>query len=161
FSIQFGDAAPLVGADLDAGDILQQHGRAMPAVKHDLLQITDAGEIAFAAYHELGLAELDHAPADIAVAVPDRLVDLGQRNAIGLKLPRVDDNLVLLNEAPDRGHLGHAFGFRELIAHEPILQRPELGQAALRAGDGILVDPANAGRIGSERRGHTLWQRAL
>jgi hypothetical protein len=128
----------------------------VPAVEHDLLQVGNPPQIPLAAHHELGLAELDHAPAHITVAVPDRRVDLGQRNAIGLQFPWIDHHLILLDEAADRGHLGDTFGLRELIAHEPILQRPKLGQAALCAGDGILVDPAHARRIGPERRGHAL-----
>src|SRR4029079_19676971 len=110
FSVQFSDATPLVGSELDPGDILQKHRCAVPAVEHHLLQVGNPPQIPLDAHHELGLAELDHAPAHITVAVPDRGVDLGQRNAIGLQFPWTAHTLILLDEAADRGHLGDCPG---------------------------------------------------
>jgi hypothetical protein len=40
---------------------------------------------------------------------------LQEREAISLQLLRIDDDLVLLNEATDAGDFGNALGFGQLI----------------------------------------------
>src|SRR5439155_21906112 len=111
---------------------------------HDLLDIRHAAQIAAATHHVFPLAHLDHAAADIHVAGADRLGEFGQRDAVGAQLHRVDDDLVLLDEAADARDLGHAFGLGELIPDEPVLNCPQLGEAPVGAEHGGVKDPADA-----------------
>ena len=154
-AVELGDAAALVGRQLDARHVAQQHRRAAIGLEHDLLDVLDATQIAAAAHHELELGELDDAPAHIHIGGADRLArPCASGMSRALQPARVDDDVVLLDEAADARDLGHAFRFGDSEAHLPVLQRAQLGERALRAIDRILVDPADAGRIGSERRRH-------
>ena len=72
-------------------------------------------------YHELGLGKLDHAPADVHVALSDRLADACKRDAIALEKPWIDHNLILLDETAHAGDLGNTLGLCERIADVPIL----------------------------------------
>ena len=51
-----------------------------------------------------------------------------QRDAVAAQLERIDGDLVGLHEAAERGHLGHARGLGQLVAHVPVLDRAQLGQ---------------------------------
>ena len=81
FAVELGDAAPLVGPKLDAGDVLEQHRRAAVGLDDDAFEVGDALDVAAAAHHELVLGELDRAAADVHVVLADDLAHLGQRNA--------------------------------------------------------------------------------
>ena len=70
----------------------------------------------------------------------------------------IDDDLVLLNEAADACDFGDALGLGQLIAQIPVLDRAQLGERALRTEHDILVNPADAGRVGPERRGDPFRQ---
>ena len=50
-SVQFGDAAPLVGADLNPGDVAQQYGRAITHLQNDVAEVVDALQVDLAADH--------------------------------------------------------------------------------------------------------------
>ena len=73
---------------------------------------------------------------------------------------RVDDDVVLLDEAADAGDFGDAFGLGEAVAHVPVLQRAQFGERAVLGEQGVLIDPADAGRVGPERRGDAGGQAA-
>ena len=77
-------------------------------------------------------------------------VDLRQREAVGLQFLRIDDDLVLLDEAADGRDLGDALCLCQLIAQIPVLDRAQLGKRARGAKDYILVHPADAGRVGPQ-----------
>ena len=74
----------------------------------------------------------------------------GNVRPVGLQLLRIDDDLVLLDEAADRRDLGDALGLGELIAQIPVLDRAQLGKRARGAEHHILVHPADAGCIWSQ-----------
>ena len=78
FPVHFGDAAALVGRELDAGHVLQQHRDALVVLNHDLLEIGEALDVAAPAHREFGLGDLDRAAADIHVAVADRVADFAR-----------------------------------------------------------------------------------
>ena len=158
FAVEFGDAAPFVGPKLDAGNVLQQHRRAAVDLDHDAFEVGDVLDVASAAHHELVLGKLDRAPADVHVVLADDLAHLGQRNTERAHAAGIDDDVVLLDEAADAGHLGDAFGLCQCEADLPILQRAQFGQRLVLGDDGVLVDPADAGRVGPESRGHPGWQ---
>jgi hypothetical protein len=72
-AVEFGDAAPLVRHQFDARDVADQHRRAALGLDHQLLDVGRAAQVAAAAHHVLGLGHLDHAAADVAVGIADRL----------------------------------------------------------------------------------------
>ena len=151
-AVEFGDAAPLVGAKLDTGDVLEQHRRAAVDLDDDAFEIGDVLDVAAAAHHELVLGEFDRAAADIHVVLADDLAHLGQRNAQRAHAAGIDDHVVLLDEAADAGDLGDAFGLGQSEADLPVLQRAQLGEGLVLGDDGVLVDPADAGGVGTQAR---------
>ena len=154
FPVHFGDAATFVGREFDPCHVLEQHRHAALALDDDLLQVGQALDVAAPAHRELGLRQLDGASAHVHVAGAQRLANLGQRNAERLQSPRIDDHAVLLDEPADAGDLGNALGLGDPVADVPVLNGPQLGEAPLRAANDILIDPADAGRVGPEAWRH-------
>jgi hypothetical protein len=158
-AVQLGQAAPLVGRHLDAGDVADQHRRAALALDHQHLDVGLAAQVALAAHHVLGLGHLHHAPADVAVGVADDLRHLHQRDAEAAQLERIDGDLVGLHEAAQRRHLGHARRLGELVAHVPVLDRAQLGQRLVLGQQRVLVDPADTGGVGPSEGDTPLGRR--
>ena len=144
FAVELGNAAPLVRADLDARNVLEQHGGAAVHLDDDLLEVARAFEIAAATHHELVLGKLERAAPDVHVAVADDLAHLLQRDAERAHAAGIDDDIVLLDEAADAGHLGNALGLGQPEADLPVLQRAQVGQRLVLAQHRVLVDPADA-----------------
>ena len=65
---------------------------------------------------------------------------------------RID--VVLLDEAADARDLGDAFGLGEREFQIPVLDRARVREVQLLRHHRILVDPADAGRVGADRRRH-------
>ena len=160
FPVHFGDAATFVGRELDPRHVLEQHRHAAVALDDDLLEVGQVLDVAAAAHRELGFGKLDRAPAHVHVAAAQRFADLGERNPERLQPPRVDDHAVLLDEAADAGDLGDALRFGDAVADVPVLNGAQLGEALLRAAHDVLIDPADAGRIGPEAWRHAGRQPA-
>ena len=160
FPVHFRDAATFVRRELDPRHVLEQHRHAAVALDDDLLQVGQALDVAAAAHRELGLRKLDGAPAHVHVAAAQRFADFGERNSERLQPPRVDHHAVLLDEAADAGDLGNALRLGDAVADVPVLDGPQLGEALLRPAHDVLIDPADAGRIGSETRRHAGRQPA-
>ena len=108
FAVQFRDAAPLVRADLDARHVADRHRHAVRRLQHDLRDVVDALEIAAPAHRMFGLAELDHAPAHVAIAAGDRLAHVVERKPQRQQTLRIDDDVVLLDQAADARHFRDA-----------------------------------------------------
>ena len=70
----------------------------------------------------------------------------------------IDHDAVLLDEAADAGDFGHAFRLGEPEADIPILDGAKLGEVLLRSAHHVLIDPADAGRVRSERGGDARRQ---
>src|SRR5204863_1840371 len=98
--VQLADAAALIGTEFDPRDIAHQHRCSLSRLRleHHPSEIVDAAEITATAHHVFGLAHLDRPAADIAVAGPHRFAYPRQRDAVGLQLARIDDDLVLALE---------------------------------------------------------------
>ena len=144
FAVQLSDAPALVRNQLDSGDVTQEDGCPGRRLDDQLLEITDAFQVAPSADDVLRLGHLDGAAADVLVAHADDVAHLPQRDPVGLQLSRIDRDLVGLDEAPDAGDLGDALGLGELIAYEPVLDRTQIRERALRSLHDVLVDPADA-----------------
>src|SRR5262249_28282887 len=85
-----------------------------------------------------------------------------KRYAISAQLVGVQLYLVLAHKPADRGHFGHAGDGFELITQEPVLQASKLRQAVLMSviDDEVFVDPAGAGRVGTDHRVNAFRQAA-
>ncbi len=161
-AVELDDAAADVGAEDHLGDVAHQHRRAGLAADHDALDVRDGLDVAPAAHHVLAAAELEQPPLDVVVGHPDALHHVADGDAVGREAVGVDVDLVLLDEAADAGHLGHARDAGERVADVPVLQRPQVGEVVRAA----LVDqrvgehPADAGGVGAEDRGGALGELA-
>ncbi len=109
--------------------------------------------IALAADDVFELGELDGAAADVGVAGADRLTYFLHADAAVAHPLRVEDHVVLLDEAADAGDLGDAFGLGQRELQVPVLDRARVRQVQFLRYHGVLVDPADAGRVGPDGRG--------
>ena len=142
-------------AKLYLGDILDSYGRtSLVDADRNALYVGNRAYIAATTNHVLGLSHLDEAPADVAVRSHDCIADLAQGNLIPEQCIRVDLDLVLPDESTDRRDFGDTGHGLQRIAEIPVLQGTEFGEimAAAPVHQGVLVDPANAGRIRPEGR---------
>ena len=73
---------------------------------------------------------------------------------------RIDHHVVLLDEAADARDFRDAFGLGKAVAHVPVLQRAQFGERAVLRQQRVLVDPADPGRIGAERRRDAIGEAA-
>ena len=151
-AVEFGDAAPLVRTDLDASHILDAQRHALSGLEHDVLDIGQRFDVATTAHDIFELGQLDRAAADILVAVAHGVTQRRERDALRPQPQRIDDDVVLLDEAADARDLGHALRLGSGEADVPILQRAQLGERHVLGDDGILVDPADAGRVRPKAR---------
>ena len=129
-AVELGDAAPLVGAELDAGHVAQ----AGPACRRSLFRTIcsrslGAAEVAAAAHHELGLGQLDHAAADVDVGGADRLADLARAGCRSASAGRGSTTtLYCRTKPPTLATSATPCALASAIAHVPILRRAQLGQ---------------------------------
>src|SRR2546423_1838749 len=121
FAIELGEAAAFVRPQLDPRHILYENRRAAVVLEHDFLQIGNALQIPAPTDHELEFRQLDGTSADIHVAGADRVAHFREWNAEAAQALRLDDHVVLLNEAADAGDLGDALGLRKAVADVPVL----------------------------------------
>jgi hypothetical protein len=152
FSVKFGDAAPLIGRELDAGDVSEQHRDATVVLDHDLFQVGYVLHIAAAANCELSFAQLHRPTADIAVARAQSSPYLVERYAQHLEPPRIDHDAVLLDEAADACDFRYPLGFGDRVPDLPVLDGTQFGKSFLVAANNVLVNPTYSGRVRPERR---------
>ena len=145
---------PFVWTELDAGDVAQQHRRAVIGLEDDVAEVVDRLDVALAADDIFELRQLDGAAADIGVDGADRVAHLLHGNAEIAHPLRIEDDIVLLDEAAYAGDLGDAFGLGQSEFQIPVLDRARVRKLQLFRHDGILVDPADAGRVGADGRRH-------
>ena len=124
--VQFGDAAPLVRAKLDARDVAQQHRRPVARLQHDIAEVVDAFQVALAANDILELGEFDGAAANIGVAGANRIAHLLHGDAEIAHSLRIEDDIVLADETADARNLGHAFCLGQRKFQVPVLDRPRV-----------------------------------
>src|SRR6185503_518286 len=133
-------------------------GRTADDLDRALTDVFGLFDVAAAADHVLVARDLDHAPPDLLVGGAYGFRYVVKGDAVPEELIRVDVDLVLLDEAADAGHFGHARNTGERVPQVPILERAQLLKVMLSAlvHQRILEDPADAGRIGAERWVHAL-----
>ena len=114
-------------------------------------------DVAEAADHVVRARHFEHAATDFAVAVADFVDHRFQRNLEREQPIRIELDLVLLDETADSGDLGNSRDGFDRIADVPVLQTAEVGQtvSTTLVDESIFIDPARAGRIGSDHWIHT------
>ena len=157
-TVQLGDAAAFIGNYFDPCDVFQVDRHPANAAQGDVADILGPRQIAASAHHEFELGQLHRAPAGVHVALGDGLADIRQRDPLRAHSDRVNCDRVLLNEATDTGHFGHALCTAGPETHYPILQRPQFSKAQVLAGDRILVDPAHPRCIRTKGWCHPIGQ---
>ena len=153
-AIQFGDAAPLVRTELDAGNVTQQHRRAAIGLEHDVAEVVDARQIALAANDIFELRKFDRAPADVGIVGTDRIPHPLHGDAEVAHPLGVEDDVVLLDETADACDVRHAFGLGEREFQIPVLDGAGVGKIQFLRHHRILVNPSHAGGVRADGRRH-------
>ena len=152
FAVQFGDATPFVGTEFDAGNVAHQYRRAVVRLQYDVADVVDALQIPLAADHIFELRQFNRASADIRVAGADCITHLLHGDAEIAHPLRIEDHVILSDKSADARHLGDAFGLGEGEFQIPVLDCARIREVQLLRYHRVLVDPADAGRIGADRR---------
>ena len=143
-------------ADVDLADLPHVDGDAAGRRDDDVLEVGERLDEADAAHDRPRAVGFEHVSADVLVAVADRLDDAAERQVVGAQAVRIDVDLVLLDVAADRRDLGDARHRVQLIADEPVLQRPQVAQRMTIALDGVPEHVTDPRRVGPECRHRPL-----
>ena len=164
FPVELTDPAAHLWAQPDLRDVAQcQRGTAGVHHQRDRFQVIDVVDVTRGANHVFGLGHLDDTAAGFTVRVPDRVPDLGQRYVEGAQLVRIDNDLVLLDHATDRGDLRDPLDCLQLIFQKPVLDGAQLTEivAPGPVNQHILIDPADSGGVWPQFRGRSCRQAGL
>ena len=108
-AVELGGAAPRLGPEAHAPDVLHAHARALGrSADGDLGEPLQILQVAATSHEALASAELDDAAADLGVGSPHGPRHVVDRDAEGAEPLGVERDLVLALEAPDAGDLRHA-----------------------------------------------------
>ena len=99
----------------------------------DVADVVRRSQQADAADQVLLVALLQIAAAGIGIALSQRGEHLLHRDVVRLELRQIQVHLVLLQEAAERDHVGHAGREPHLALHHPVLQRAQFGEIVARA----------------------------
>ncbi len=150
-----------IRAEAHRSQIAYENRRSIFAADGNSGEIVQRTQIAETADHVVRAAQVENAPADFIRAHLYFVDDGRQRNAIGKQFIGIELHLILLDEAADAGHLSNS-GYRlKRIAQMPVLQAAQVCETvfATLIDDSVLIDPACAGRVGTNRRMHVLGNR--
>ena len=135
---------------------------ALVGPEGDLLDVLDRLDVAPAAHHDLATGELEQAALDVVVGAAHALHHLldgdpERGHAVGVEI-----DLVLFDEPPHAGDLGHPGHAGQGVAHEPVLDGAQRGQvvAAGVVHQGIGEHPADPGGVRADDRCHGRRQLA-
>ncbi len=148
-AVELGQAFPQVRPQFHRGYLVDGQRSAIGSLERNLPQVVQRMDVAPAPDEILRRRNLQRFAAHIAVAFANRIDHIVQADAVIDELVRIDVDLVLLHEAADAGHLGHAFDRTERIFERPILQAAQLGEIVLPGviHQGVLINPADTGGI--------------
>ena len=141
-AVQFGDPSSLIGADLHPGNVAQQDRRAVAGLQRDIAEVVDILQVALASDDVFEFGEFDGATSDIGIAGADGVTHFLHGDAEIAHPLRIEDDIVLLDEAADAGDLGHALGLGQREFQVPVLDRAGIRQVQFLGHDGVLIDPA-------------------
>ena len=90
--------------------------------------------------------------------LPGALVgNAGRKFVCRAQTLRIENNIVLLDEATDAGDLGHAFSLRQGEFQIPILDGARIGEVQFLRHHRVLVNPTNARRVRPDGGRHARW----
>ena len=120
----------------------------------DVAKVVERTQVTSRAHHVFGLRHFQDRTAGLGVRRTHRLDHLLQRNGKGAQATRIDDDLILSVEPADGGDLGHVRHRLKFELEEPVLQRAQFADVVCPAAidQCVFVDPADAGRIRTQRR---------
>jgi len=118
----------------------------------DLLHVRHTPDISAGAHEVLVLGNLDNATSYVTVRAADRIGNIPHRDAVALELCRVEVDLILLDESPDRGHLGNTVHPLEPVPKGPVLKGAELLEIVVPGGvhERVFENPSDTRRIGAD-----------
>ncbi len=157
-AVKFRNPAPFIRSKFDASHVPQQNRRAVVCLQHDVAEVVDSLQIAFATNDVFELGEFDGAAADIRVTGADRVAHLLHGDAEIAHALRIEDDVVLLDEATDTRDFSDTFGLREREFQIPVLDGPRIGEVELLRHHRVLIDPSHARGVGTDRRAYTGGQ---
>src|SRR5207248_5089786 len=163
-TVQVRDPAPHLGTHLHVRHVARAHGH--PGIgrgEGDAAEVLERLELTRSADHVLCFGKLEHRAAGLLVRVLDRADDLAVWDVERAQALRIEHYLVLAHHAAQRCDFGHVRHGLELVLQEPVLQRPQLRdvQPVTPVDERVLIDPADAGRIRTERGPRFLRQARL
>src|SRR5258706_10275321 len=91
------------------------------------------------AHHELALPIGNVSAGRRAVRLRDRLDEILQRQAVGAEEPRIGEHVILLLEATEAHHVGHARYAFQVTGYDPILPTADLARRVSIALERILI----------------------
>src|SRR5579872_3734284 len=136
-------------ADIDLGQVLDQHGNAIVDLDDNIADLVDIIQQADTA-DDIGLGILlDDIAADIDIAFADGVVNVQGGDAQVGKHHRVDLYLVSLDHSAETHDVRYAGNGAELAVNDPVLDRLELTRVPEAAFQGIAVNFAggSGGRL--------------
>jgi hypothetical protein len=139
-------------------DVADRHRCAVLAAQHHVPDVLGAAQVAHAAHRQLLGAVAEEAAPHVQVRVLERLVHVVERQVVRQQRERVDLDVELLQEAPERDHVGHPRDLAQQARHVPVELRAELVQIVAIAAQHELEDLAERGRVGGELGHHTRRQ---
>ena len=160
-AIQVGDAAPDVRSERHVADVAHtDRHAAVASCEDDVADVRRRFRVAASAHHVFGAGHLDQTAADVVVSRAHRVEDFRDRQVEGAQTIRIDLNLVLSHEAAERRDFRDAWYRLEVVAKRPVLIAAELVEpvTSRRVNKGVLKNPADAGRVGTELRPYALRQ---
>ena len=142
-----------------AGHVADGHRRAVLALEYDAFQVVGGFEISQAPHREFLVAVAQEAAADVHVRLGDRLLEVGQRQALREKARGVGLDMEFLQVAAEGNDVGDAGRLAQHAHHVPLHLRAQLVEVVPVAGDAELIHLPQRGRFRGEFRNRARRQR--
>ena len=115
----------------------------------EIAQVLEPAQVAGDADHVARLRHFQGPGAGLAGGALDGLHEVDEGQLVAPQHVGIDDHLILLDHAANRGDLGDSGHGLELVFEEPILEAAQLGQVMLSRAihQGILIDPTDGGGV--------------
>src|SRR5882757_9142362 len=138
--VELGNTSALIRSHFDPRYILQQDRRTLVDLQDNIREIGKAFDVTASAHNEFKFRQLYGPSANIHVAAADGIAHLRKRDTQRAQTVRIEDDVVLLDEAADAGDFGNTLRLGNAVADGPILQRSQVGQRFVLGLQRILID---------------------
>ncbi len=153
-AVPLGNALSQVGTVRDDAQITHQHRSTIAGCNRDFLDVRQGPDITHSSHQVVGAGHFKHPPAYLVVAGPDFVDDGLQGNMQSQQAFRIQLDLILANESPDRGDLRDSRHSLQRIANLPVLQASQVGEIQVMAAinQQVFVDPTGSSGVGPDNR---------